>query len=99
MTAEKKQAWICFKNVSNNFLGKHCAYNYKELVNDMLVAYKKLGCNMSLKVHILHSNMNYFLESCSDVSNGHGERFHKDIMTLECRYEGKWIPTILSDYC
>jgi hypothetical protein len=27
------------------------------------------------------------------------ERFHQDISTIEKRYQGEWIPSILSDYC
>ncbi|KAJ8885830.1 hypothetical protein PR048_012035 [Dryococelus australis] len=51
--------------------------NYRELVNEMIVAYKNLG----------------------DVSDEHGERFYKDIMTIEKWSEGKWMPNMLADYC
>jgi hypothetical protein len=52
-----KSAWQAFKNVMNSFLGNHKAENYHEIVNDILMAYKAMGCNMSLKVHFLDSHL------------------------------------------
>jgi hypothetical protein len=40
----------------------------------------------------------YFPENL-EVSDEHGERFHKDTMAMEKRYQGKWTSTILADYC
>ncbi|KAJ8881043.1 hypothetical protein PR048_017516 [Dryococelus australis] len=54
---------------------------------------------MSLKVHFLHSHLDSFPGNCSDVSDEHGERFHKDIMTIEKRYGGKLMSNMLADYC
>ncbi|KAJ8891900.1 hypothetical protein PR048_004456 [Dryococelus australis] len=71
-----------------NFLGKQRAANYRELVNEMIVVYRNLGCDMSLKVHFLNSHLDSFPGNCSDVSDKHGERFQNDIMTIEKRYEG-----------
>ncbi|KAJ8877958.1 hypothetical protein PR048_022421 [Dryococelus australis] len=65
----------------------------------MIVAYRTLECNMSLKVHFLHSHLDSFPGNCRDVSDEHSERFHKDIMTIEKRSEGKWTPNLLVDYC
>ncbi|UYV74503.1 hypothetical protein LAZ67_11003711 [Cordylochernes scorpioides] len=33
------------------------------------------------------------------VSDEHGERFHQDISSMEKRYQGKWSPGMLADYC
>jgi len=33
------------------------------------------------------------------VSDEHGERFHQDIAQTEKRYQGKWSPAMLADYC
>ncbi|XP_049800441.1 uncharacterized protein LOC126235714 [Schistocerca nitens] len=99
LTDKEKTAWDCFKMVLENFLRGRRATNYKAMVKDMIKAYQDLGCNMSLKVHMMDSHLDYFTESCSDVSDEHGERFHKDISTIERRYEGKWVPSMLADYC
>lgn len=94
-----KQAWKAFRLVSTNFLGNVRAENYKELVEDMLMQYQKLGCNMSLKIHFLNSHLDFFPDNCGMVSDEHGERFHQDISTMEQRYQGKWSTSMLADYC
>jgi len=64
-----------------------------------LQSYQKLGCNMSLKIHFLHSHLNFFPENCGAVSDEHEERFHQDISSMEKRYEEKWNCAVLADYC
>lgn len=64
-----------------------------------LNAYEGMGCNMSLKIHFLHSHLDFFPENLGDVSDEHGERFHQDIAIMEKRYQGKWSPRMLGDYC
>jgi len=54
---------------------------------------------MSLKIHFLHSHLDFFPENCDAVSDEHGERFHQDISSMEKRYQGKWNCAILADYC
>ncbi|GBP18505.1 hypothetical protein EVAR_12966_1 [Eumeta japonica] len=82
----EKSAWTCFRNVVRNFLGSHRAENYEELVNNLLVAYKDMGCNMSLKIHFLHSHLDFFPQNLGAVSDEHGERFHQDISNMEKRF-------------
>ena len=47
----------------------------KELVINLLQSYRKLGCNVSLKIHFLHSHLDFFPENCDAVSDEHGECF------------------------
>ncbi|UYV73962.1 hypothetical protein LAZ67_11001610 [Cordylochernes scorpioides] len=54
---------------------------------------------MSLKIHFLHSHLDFFPENLGAVSDEHGERFHQDISSMEKRYQGKWSPGMLADYC
>ena len=42
---------------------------------------------MSLKIHFLHSHLDFFPENCGEVSDEHGERFHEDISSKEKRYQ------------
>ena len=53
---------------------------------------------MSLKLHFLHSHLDFFPEN-ADVTEEHGERFHQDIDEMEFRYKGKWSPAMLADFC
>ncbi|UYV60207.1 hypothetical protein LAZ67_1000404 [Cordylochernes scorpioides] len=73
--------------------------NYRDIVNDLLLSYKALGCNMSLKIHFLHSHLDFFPDNLGAVSDEHGERFHQAISSMEKRYQGKWSPAMLADDC
>jgi len=95
----EKVAWDAFKDVVNNFLGNHRAPDYEQRVSNLLCAYRDQQCNMSLKIHFLDSHLDFFPENLGSVSDEHGERFHQQIMTIEKRYKGKWIPSMLADYC
>jgi len=83
LQGDEKAAWDSFKFVIKGFLGNRRAQNYEELVNNCLQNCQKLGCNMSLKMHFLHSHLNFFPENCDAVSDEHGERFHQDISSME----------------
>jgi hypothetical protein len=58
-----------------------------------------MGCDMPLKVHFLDFHLDFLPEHLGAVSDVHGERIHQDISTMENRYHGKWIPSMLADYC
>ncbi|UYV79737.1 hypothetical protein LAZ67_18000530 [Cordylochernes scorpioides] len=92
-------AWNSFRNVCKNVLGSVKVENYRDIVNDLLLSYKALGCNMSLKIHFLHSHLDFFPDNLGAVSDEHGERFHQAISSMEKRYQGKWSPAMLADDC
>ena len=62
-------------------------------------SFQALGARMSIKMHFLHSHLDYFSEKCGDYSEEQGERFHQDISCMEERYQGRWDVNMLSDYC
>ncbi|KAL4721288.1 hypothetical protein ACJJTC_014295 [Scirpophaga incertulas] len=96
---KEKNAWLAFVEVTENFLGNKRSPQYENLINQMLNVYKELGCNMSLKIHFLHSHLDFFKENLGAVSDEHGERFHQEIASIEKRYQGKWTTAMLADYC
>jgi len=99
MNEIEQKAWNSFVSVVQNFLGKHKAENYVELVNEMLNNFRSLGCNMSIKVHYLHSHLDRFPDNLGDISEEQGERFHQDIKCMEDRYQGRWDTHMMADYC
>ncbi|KAK2578077.1 hypothetical protein KPH14_001025 [Odynerus spinipes] len=99
MSPLEKTVWTSFKKICNNFLGTHRSTDYENIVLDLLRAYEQFGCNMSLKIHFLHSHLDFFPKNLGDVSDEHGERFHQDINVLEQRYAGKRNASLLADYC
>ena len=99
LTNVELAAWRAFKAVVEGFLGNRKDEQYKTLVDTLLQTYKEMGCRMSLKVHFLHSHLDFFPKNLGAVSDEQGERFHQDIATMEKRYQGHWDPAMLGDYC
>ena len=65
----------------------------------LLQSYQDIGCNMSLKIHFLDSQLDFFPDNLGAVNDEHGKRFHQDISALEKRYQGQRSARMLSDYC
>jgi hypothetical protein len=99
LTQNERRAWVSFRLVVDNFLGSNKATSYKNMVNNLLKNYKRMGCRMSIKMHFLHSHLDFFPDNLGDVSDEHGERFHQDIATMEQRYQGRMNASMLGDYC
>jgi len=60
LQGDEKAAWDSFKFVVKGFLGNRRAQKYEELVNSLLQNYQRLGRNMSVKIHFLHSHLDFF---------------------------------------
>lgn len=43
---------------------------------------------MSLKIHFLHSHLDFFPDNLGDLSDEHEERFHLEMKVMERRYTG-----------
>lgn len=99
LTEVEKAAWNSFKSVVRNFLGNKKSDNYKEIVENLLQNYERMGVNMSLKIHFLHSHLDFFPENLGGMSDEHGERFHQDLKSFEQNYQGFWDQNMLGDYC
>ena len=48
---------------------------------------------MSVKVHFLHSHIDYFPENLGHYSE------EQDIKEMERRYQERWNETVMADYC
>ena len=99
LSSKERKAWLSLKNVIPNFLDNHKSKHYKRHVNEMMTQFYGLKINISLKIHFIHSHLDFFLGKLESVSDEHGERFHQDIATIEKRYQGKWSTSSLVDYC
>ena len=82
----------------DGFLGNKKDPNYKQLVKKLFKSYQNMGCRMSVKLHFLCSDLDFFQENLCDFSEEHGERFHQDIEPMERRYKGRWDSAIMGDY-
>ena len=89
MNEVELKAWKAFVLVVKNFLGNNKARNYAEPSNNMLTAFRNLGCNMSVKTHYLFSHMDWFPENLGSMSDKQTERFHQDLKEMETMYQGR----------
>ena len=94
----ERTAWICFMSVVNGFLGKHRAENFRELVDGLVEAYRKMGCRMSLKIHILHTHVDEFKDNMDDYSEEQSERFQQDVRSFEEGHKGQYNESMMGDY-
>ena len=98
MNNTEKAAWQSFKNVSLKCLGNEKNDDYQNFVEDLLKNFEELGCLMNLKLHFLHSHLDYFPENLGDFSKEQRERFHQDINEMEKRYQGRWDVNMMADF-
>ena len=68
------------------------------LVSNLIKIYEKLGCCMSLKLHFLHSHLDFFQDNLGNVSEEHDKRFHQDIQMMEKRYQGRGYEAMMGNY-
>ena len=54
---------------------------------------------MSLKIHFLHSHLDFFPENLGDESDDHGERLRQQMKVMETRYQEFWNEAIMGDSC
>ena len=93
------RAWEVFKSVCSGFHGNTRVPDYQACIEKLLKSCKDMGCRMSLKIHFLHSQLNFFPPNLEAVCDEHGERFHQDITKMESNYQGKWNPGMMGDFC
>lgn len=99
LTPDEAAAWVSFQSVVHSFLGKRKSPDFKEIIGNLLQNYHKIGARMSLKIHFLHSHLDFFPENLGDMSDEQGERLHQDMAKIERRYQGFWDDGMMSDYC
>ena len=98
MDVEKKTL-LSFAEVVLKFLGNTKDFYYKTIVENMLTCFEALRYPMSLKVHLLHAYLDYFPQNLGGMSEGHGKRFYQDIKSMETRYQGRWVVSMMAGYC
>lgn len=69
--------------------------DYAELVDNVLKAYQLMGTRMSLKMHFLHSHLDFYPHWTWSMS---ATSMRKDIIVMEKRYQGKCNPSMMADY-
>ena len=60
LNLKELRAWEAFKSVCSGFLGNTRVLDYQACIEKLLKSYEDMECRMSLKVHFLHSYLNFF---------------------------------------
>lgn len=97
LTPLEENTWNCIANVCQNLLSTTRTPNSECLVDEMVAAMYAMGCNMSLKIHLIHSHIDAFPQN--EANDEQGEKFHQEISYMEYIYRGKCKLRMLSDYC
>ncbi|KYN01405.1 hypothetical protein ALC62_07798 [Cyphomyrmex costatus] len=99
LSAVERRAWKSFIALCEKFLRNNKSPDHVAVVHEFMSAYEKMDCNMSIKIHFLHSHLDFFPENLGQLSDEQGERFHQEIRTIEERFHGKSSINMLADYC
>ena len=95
----EKRAWLSFISLCKNYLGNERSPKYEEVVHEFLEAYGEMRCNMSIKIHFLHSHLDFFPDNLGQFSDEQGERFHQEISAIKKRFAGKNQIKMRANYC
>ena len=72
----------------------------KKVLQSCLQHTKRWSVACPLRMHFLHSQLEFFPENLGAVSDEQGEIFHEDIQAMEERYKGVWNEGMrMGDYC
>ena len=99
LNLKELRSWEPFKSVCCGFLGNTRLPDYQTCIEKLLKSYEYTGCRMSLKIHFLHSHLNFFPPNLGVGSDEHGERFHQNITKMESNYQGKWNSGMMGGLC
>ena len=72
LTSIELRAWKAFTWFCANFLGNKKPPSFKMGVENLLEACKEMGCWMSLKIHFLHSHLDFFPANFGAISDEQG---------------------------
>ena len=76
LNLKELRAWEAFKSDCSGFLGNTRVPDYQTCIEKLLKSYEDMGCRMSLKIHFLHSHLNFFPPNLGALSDEHGGRFY-----------------------
>ena len=70
----EKNTGQAFRMIVEGFLGNHRRDDYAMVVSNLIKSYEKLGCRTSLKLHFLHSHLDFFRDNLGNVSQEHNDQ-------------------------
>ncbi|XP_053968184.1 uncharacterized protein LOC128869635 [Anastrepha ludens] len=86
LDSSEAKAWKAFQKVVHGFLRNNRSNNDRQLKY-----FKTTGARMSLKMHLLHSHLDFFPPNLGAESDEQCERFHQDIATIDDDCDNCWM--------
>jgi hypothetical protein len=68
------------------------------MVETLVENYRRMGCRITLNVHIFYAHLDKFKDNMGDYSEEQGKRFHQDILDFERRYQEQYNENTMGDY-
>lgn len=90
MAKVEKDAWVAFVKLTQHFLVNKGAFNYIQLINNLLDKLQELNIKMSIIVHFLFSHLISFPENILPASDEKGRTFQQVIKVMEIRHQDGW---------
>ena len=59
LNSSERRTWKVFENVCRIFPGNEKAEHYSEIMQQLISSYSAVGCDVSLKLHVLHYNLDF----------------------------------------
>lgn len=85
LSDDEKSAWNALRHVAIGFQWNVEAITFRNPVEDFTTSWEKLGCNMSLQKHFIHSQLDSFPASFGAIQ-GQTWSHHQDISMMKKRY-------------
>lgn len=95
---KKKQTWTTFKCLTENFLRNKNDPKHRNIIETFRGKFVEFGCIMSVKMHLMLNQINYFPENLGHCNEEHGVRFNQDIKDVENRYQIRCNVNMMADY-
>jgi hypothetical protein len=98
----ERRAWKAFENICSNFTDIEKEENYNEILQQLILSYSALGCNMSLKLHCLHSYSDFFMKTWEPAMRNmvtYSIRIFPKLQSGTVEKESKYAGWVLPESC
>lgn len=81
-----EEGWLAFKDIVDKFHEGKKDADYENIVQRILTKFHIMGCNLSIKLHLIYSQFYYFLQNLDKLREEQGTRFHQELKNMKRRY-------------
>lgn len=97
MEVEFKEAWLAYLEFRQNFLGDYKSSNYKQLAQNLVIAFENQNYLISIKLHYVDAHIDKFPVNCVHQGEQQGELGYQDLKPVERRFQGNIHTSFIAD--